>query len=86
MNEEMESLQSSLLLIKTEMNSSLLFSEQSLQKATMAYDQAKAKIFEEKEKVGRDIFYVLEELINFKTFVESSLIEMQNALVKGASK
>lgn len=82
----MESLQSALSHIKTEMNSSLLFSEQLLQKATMSYDQVKAKIFEEKDKVGKDIFYVLEELINFKTFVESSLVEMQNALVKGSSK
>lgn len=82
----MESLQSALSHIKTEMNSSLLFSEQLLQRATMSYDQVKAKIFEEKDKVGKDIFYVLEELINFKTFVESSLIEMQNALVKGGSK
>lgn len=79
-------MQSALLHIKTEMNSSLLFSEQSLQRATMAYDQMRTKIFEEKDKVGKDIFYVLEELINFKTFVESSLIETQNALVKGASK
>lgn len=82
----MESLQSALSHIKTEMNSSLLFSEQLLQRATMSYDQVKAKVFEEKDKVGKDIFYVLEELINFKTFVESSLIEMQNALVKGGSK
>lgn len=82
----MESLQSALSNVKAEMNSSLLFSEQLLQKATMSYDQVKARIFEEKDKVGKDIFYVLEELINFKTFVESSLIEMQNALVKNSSK
>lgn len=82
----MESLQSALSNVKTEMNSSLLFSEQLLQKATMSYDQVKARIFEEKDKIGKDIFYVLEELINFKTFVESSLIEMQNALVKNSSK
>ena len=73
LNDEMESLAIRLSCqIKTEMNSSLLFSEQLLQKATMSYDQVRAKIFEEKDKVGKDIFYVLEELINFKTFVESS--------------
>ena len=67
----MESLQSALSHIKTEMNSSLLFSEQLLQKATMSYDQVKAKIFEEKDKVGKDIFYVLEELINLKRLLKA---------------
>jgi SMC interacting uncharacterized protein involved in chromosome segregation len=44
---------------------------------TFSYDQTLTKTSEEKELIGKRIFKVLEELINFKTFVETSLIELE---------
>jgi SMC interacting uncharacterized protein involved in chromosome segregation len=63
------------------MSSSYLQSQQSLQKITIQYDQTISRTAEEKERVGKEIFRILEELINFKTHVEGSLAEL-DAVVK----
>lgn len=67
--------------MRSEMSSSHLQSQQSLQQITIQYDQTVSRTAEEKERVGKEIFRVLEELINFKTHVEGSLAEL-NGIVK----
>lgn len=68
--------------IKSDMSSSYLHSQQTLQKATISYDQLCARISDEKDRIGREIFKILEELINFKTYVEVSLAELDGLLQK----
>jgi SMC interacting uncharacterized protein involved in chromosome segregation len=67
------------------MSSSYLQSQQSLQQITIQYDQVISRTAEEKERVGKEIFRVLEELINFKTHIEGSLAELDGVVKKELS-
>ena len=71
--------------MRSEMSSSYLQSQQSLQQITIQYDQVVSRTAEEKERVGKEIFRVLEELINFKSHIESSLAELDGVVKKELS-
>ena len=87
--DEIEHLEYDLQKMRNDMSASYLKSQQALQKATIQYfttllmmhvyryDQTLTRTAEEKELVGKEIFKVLEELINFKTFVETSLDDIR---------
>lgn len=47
-----------------------------MQKTIMNFDQMNSKYTIDKENIGKEIFSVLEELINFKSYIESTLSEI----------
>lgn len=71
--------------IKSDMNANFLTSQQKLQKMTISLDQLSASIIEENERTSRDLFKVLDILIDFKTCIEVSLNEVQQLFQKEVS-
>lgn len=51
-------------------------SQQFLQKTTIDYDQYYSKITEDKDRTCREIYNVLEELMNFKTYIELAMADL----------
>lgn len=76
--QEIDSLENELQRMRSELSYSYLNSQQALQKVTILYDQTVTRTAEEKERVGKEIFVVLERLINFKTFIETTLYDFEN--------
>lgn len=85
-SQEIDSLEAELQRMRSELSYSYLNSQQTLQKATILYDQTVSKTAEEKERVGKEIFVVLERLINFKTFIETTLFDFENLYEKELEK
>lgn len=81
-NSEIDTLDQDLQRMRSEISSNYLQSQQSLQKITIQYDQTVSRTAEEKERVGKEIFRILEELINFKTHIEGSLAELDVVVKK----
>lgn len=81
-NEQIDNLDQDLQRMRTEMASSYLQSQQSLQQITIQYDQTISRTAEDKERAGKEIFRILEDLINFKSHVESSLADLDSAVKK----
>lgn len=79
---EIDGLENELQRMRSELSLAYLNSQQALQKVTIQYDQAVTKTAEEKERIGKEIFRVLEELINFKTYVETALYEFETLYTK----
>ena len=84
-NDQIDNLDQDLQRMRTEMASSYLQSQQSLQQITIQYDQTVSRTAEEKERTGKEIFRILEDLINFKSHVEGSLAELDSVVKKELS-
>lgn len=84
-NEQIDNLDQDLQRMRSEMASSYLQSQQSLQQITIQYDQTVSRTAEEKERTGKEIFRILEDLINFKSHVESSLADLDSAVKRELS-
>lgn len=84
-NEQIDNLDQDLQRMRTEMASSYLQSQQSLQQITIQYDQTISRTAEEKERTGKEIFRILEDLINFKSHIEGSLAELDSIVKKELS-
>jgi kinetochore protein NDC80 len=84
-NEQIDNLDQDLQRMRTDMAASYLQSQQSLQQITIQYDQTMSKTAEEKERTGKEIFRILEDLINFKSHVEGSLAELDSIVKKEVS-
>ena len=84
-NEQIDNLDQDLQRMRTEMASNYLQSQQSLQQITIQYDQTITKTAEDKERTGKEIFRILEDLINFKSHVEGSLAELDSIVKKELS-
>lgn len=80
--QEIENLENELQRMRSELSYTYLNSQQALQKVTIKYDTTVTKTAEEKEKVGKEIFKILEDLINFKTYVETNLYEFESLFEK----
>ena len=76
--EEIESLQNELLKINTETSNSYISSQQYVRKANLDFDNLQIKIKEESESISAEICNVLEELLSFKTHIETSLNDLTN--------
>lgn len=79
MDEEAEQLRQTIQRLRSDMSSQSIVSQQRLQRATVEYDQLVTTIAAEKERVGTDMYRLLEDLINFKTHVESTAEELESA-------
>ena len=84
-NEQIDNLDQDLQRMRTDMATSYLQSQQNLQQITIQYDQTICKTAEEKERTGKEIFRILEDLINFKSHVEGSLAELDSIVKKELS-
>lgn len=80
MDDEAEQLRQTIQRLRSDMSSQSIVSQQRLQRATVEYDQLVTTIAAEKERVGTDMYRLLEDLINFKTHVESTVEELESAL------
>lgn len=78
-DEEAEQLEQTIQKLRSDISSHSIMSQQRLQRATVEYDQLVTLIATEKERIGTDMYRLLEELINFKTHVESSLEDLEQA-------
>lgn len=76
-DEEAEQLEQTIQKLRSDTSSQSLISQQRLQRATVEYDQLITMVAVEKERIGTDLYRLLEELINFKTNVEGNLEELQ---------
>lgn len=79
---ESDELEQTIQRLRSDNSANLLHSQQRLQRVTIDYDQLVSRISEEKERVGNEIFRILEELINFKTHIETTLGDLENAYSK----
>lgn len=77
-----DELEQTIQRLRSDNSANLLHSQQRLQKVTIDYDQLVSRVSEEKERMGNDIFRILEELINFKTYVETTLGDLEAAYAK----
>lgn len=75
---EMESLEEELQKMKRDMAALYLSSQQQLQRSAIDYDQLERRLMEDKERIGRDVFQLLEILIEFKNHVETELGAMDD--------
>ncbi|PJF18623.1 hypothetical protein PSACC_01565 [Paramicrosporidium saccamoebae] len=78
-DEEAELLEQTIQKLRSDISSHSIMSQQRLQRATVEYDQLVTNVASEKERIGTDMYRLLEELINFKTHVESSLEDLEQA-------
>lgn len=76
---EVEQLEQTIQKLRSDVSGQSLASQQRLQRVTVEYDQLVTTVAAEKERVGTEMYRLLEELINFKTFVESSVEELEAA-------
>ncbi len=83
---ESDELEQTIQRLRSDNSANLLHSQQRLQRVTIEYDQLVSRISEEKERIGNEIFRILEELINFKTNVETTLSDLESAYVKELPK
>jgi kinetochore protein NDC80 len=79
---ESDELEQTIQRLRSDNSANLLHSQQRLQRVTIDYDQLVSRISEEKERIGNEIFRILEELINFKTHIETTLGDLENAYSK----
>lgn len=79
---ESDELEQTIQRLRSDNSASLLHSQQRLQRVTIDYDQLVSRISEEKERIGNEIFRILEELINFKTHIETTLGDLETAYSK----
>lgn len=79
---ESDELEQTIQRLRSDNSANLLHSQQRLQRVTIDYDQLVSRVSEEKERIGNEIFRILEDLINFKTFVETTLGDLENAYSK----
>lgn len=78
-DEEAEQLEQTIQKLRSDTSSQSIISQQRLQRATVEYDQMITTVAAEKERIGTDLYRLLEELINFKTNVEGNLEELQRS-------
>lgn len=83
---ESDELEATIQKLKSDNSANLLHSQQRLQRVTIEYDQLVSRVSEEKERIGNEIFRVLEELINFKTTVETTLGDLEQSYSKELPK
>lgn len=76
-SEEMEALDNELLRIRTETSNSHLASQQLVQKTILDSDNLLTKIKEETELISHEICQTLDELLTFKSHVESNLTDLK---------
>ncbi len=74
---EVDTLEQTIQKLRSDITSQSLQSQQRLQRTTIDYDQLLIVVASEKERIGNEMYRLLEELINFKTNVESSLEDLQ---------
>lgn len=74
---ESERLEQAISKMKSDLTAHGIASQQRLQRMTLEYDQTVTRVAEEKERIATEIFKILEELINFKSNVESTLSELE---------
>ena len=79
---EMESLENELSHLKVQVSQGHVHSQQSLQKIQIEYDQLVRRVAEEKEAAAKQIFRVLNELIDIKAHVENSAKDFEQLLIK----
>jgi kinetochore protein NDC80 len=84
--QESDDLEATIQKLRSDNSANLLHSQQRLQRVTIEYDQLVCRVAEEKERIGNEIFRVLEELINFKTTVETTLGDLEQAYSKELPK
>lgn len=84
--QESDDLEQTIQKLRSDNSANLLHSQQRLQRTTIDYDQLVSRVAEEKERIGNEIFRILEELINFKTYVETTLGDLETAYVKEAPR
>jgi kinetochore protein NDC80 len=80
--EEAEQLEQTIQKLRSDTSSHSILSQQRLQRATVEYDQLVTTVAAEKERIGTDMYRLLEELINFKTHVESTLEDFETAFAR----
>lgn len=83
---ESDELEQTIQRLRSDNSANLLHSQQRLQRVTIEYDQLVSRVSEEKERIGNEIFRILEELINFKTHVETTLGDLEIAYAKELNK
>jgi kinetochore protein NDC80 len=76
-SQEMAHLERDLDLMKNELATGHLLSQQQLQKMTMELDTLKRRHMDEKERLGKLVFTVLEESIALKNHIQTRLEEFQ---------
>ena len=76
---ERDELEGTVQTVRSETGSQTLISHQRLQRSTVEYDQVVGGVAGEKERIGNEVYRLLEELINFKTSVESTLADLEGA-------
>ena len=84
--QESDDLEATIQKLRSDNSANLLHSQQRLQRVTIEYDQLVSRVAEEKERIGNEIFRVLEELINFKTTVETTLGDLEQSYSKKLPK
>lgn len=77
--EELEQLDQTIQKIRSDVAMQSLQSQQRLQRATVDYDQLVTAVAMETERVGTEMYKLLEDLINFKSHVENSLESLESA-------
>lgn len=81
-DEEAEQLEQTIQKVRSEVSSQSIISQQRLQRATVEFDQLVTTVASEKERIGTEMYRLLEELINFKTHVETSLEDLESSFVR----
>lgn len=81
-DEEAEQLEQTIQKVRSEVSSQSILSQQRLQRATVEFDQLVTTVAAEKERIGTEMYRLLEELINFKTHVETSLEDLESSFIR----
>lgn len=78
--DEAEQLEQALIRLRSEISSHAIISQQKLQRSTIEFDQIINSIALEKERIGNEMYRTLDDLIDFKSKVESTLSDFDSSI------
>lgn len=84
-NEQIDNYNQDLQRMRSEMTTNHLQTEQRYQQISIQYEQALSRTKEDKDRIGKEILRILEDLINFKKTVEDSIAELDGVVKKELS-
>lgn len=84
-NEQIDNYNQDLQRMRSEMTTNHLQTEQRHQQISIQYEQALSRTKEDKDRIGKEILRILEDLINFKKTVEDSIAELDGVVKKELS-